>query len=96
MRNLCLLLLLMLSGQASAVDGFIADIKVTQIGTYQYNYGHFVWFSSAIPACSATMRFDESKPGGKALLATLTTALVSGRKVSVRYSDCDIIEVYLR
>ncbi|WP_454830402.1 hypothetical protein [Pseudoxanthomonas wuyuanensis] len=96
MRYFLLLALFATSGQASAADGFIADIKVTQIGTYQYSPGHFVWFSAAIPGCTTTMHFDETKPGGKALLATLTTALVGGRKVSVRYSDCDIIEVYLK
>lgn len=96
MRNLWWLLLLVFSSQVSAADGFIADIKVTQIGTYQYSPGHFVWFSVAIPGCSTTMHFDETKPGGKALLATLTTALIGGRKVGVRYSECDIVEVYLR
>jgi len=95
-RSFWLLLLLALSSQASAAEGFIGDIKVVQIGTYQYSPGHFVWFSVAIPGCTTTMRFDETKPGGKALFATLTTALVSGRKVSVRYNECDIAEVYLK
>lgn len=95
MRRWWLLLLLALSGQALAETGFIGDIKVTQIATYQHAPGHFVWFSVAIPACATTMSFDETRPGGKALFATLTTALISGRKVGVRYSDCDIVEVYL-
>jgi hypothetical protein len=94
-RSLWLLAALALSGEALAEDGFIGDIKVTQIGTYQYAPGHFVWFSAAIPGCSITMHFDETKPGGKAMLATLTVALVGERKVGVRYSDCDIVEVYL-
>jgi hypothetical protein len=95
-RNWGLLLLLALSGQASATNGFIANVKVAQIGTYQHNAAHFVWFSVAIPGCTTTMSFDESRPGGKALFATLTTALVSGRKVDVRYNGCDIVEVYLK
>lgn len=42
------------------------------------------------------MHFDEATPVGKALLATLTVAPVSGRTVGVRYSECDIVEVYLK
>lgn len=96
MRHWWLLLLLALSSHALAEVGFIGDIKVTQIGTYQHGPAHFVWFSVAIPGCSTTMGFDETRPGGKALFATLTTALVSGRKVDVRYNGCDIVEVYLK
>jgi len=96
MRSLWLLLLLALSGQNSAADGIIRDIKVVQVGTYQYSPGHFVWFSVAIPGCAATMHFDETEPDGKALFATLNIALINQRRVDVRYSDCDIIEVYLK
>lgn len=94
-RFFWMLLALALSGQALAEDGFIGDIKVARVGTYQHASTHFVWFSSTIPACPGVMRFDETKPGGKALFATLTVALINARKVGVRYSDCDIIEVYL-
>lgn len=96
MRSLWLLLLLAFSGQTSAADGIIRDIKVVQVGTYQHSSGHFVWFSVAIPGCATTMHFDETKPGGKALFATLNVALINQRKVDVTYSDCDIIEVYLK
>ncbi len=96
MRSLCLLLLLALSGQASALDGITGDIKVVQVGTYQNASLHYVWFSVAMTNCATTMRFDETKPGGKALFATLNIALINQRKVDVRYSDCDIIEVYLK
>lgn len=95
LRLVLLSILWMFSGSATAQQ-FVSDVKVVQIGAYQYSPGHFVWFSVALPGCTGTAQFDESKPGGKALLAMLTTALINGRKVDVRYDTCDITEVYLK
>lgn len=88
--------LMVFSAVAGAEQQSLSNIRVVQIGAYQYSPGHFVWFSAALPGCASTPRFDETKPGGKALLALLTTALVNGRKVDVRYDACDIIEIYLK
>jgi hypothetical protein len=42
------------------------------------------------------MSFNHDAPGGKALFAVLTTALINKRKVDVQYNGCDIVEVYLK
>jgi hypothetical protein len=94
--RLVLLLLLLTLSKSAFAQQFVSDLKVVQIGAYQYSPGHYVWFSVALPGCTTTAHFDETKPGGKALLALLTTALVNGRKVDVRYDVCDITEIYLK
>jgi hypothetical protein len=42
------------------------------------------------------MNFDDSKAGGKALMATLISALVSKRKVDLQVEGCQIVEVHLK
>jgi hypothetical protein len=95
-RALLIAILLLSAANVGAEQQFISNIKVVQIGAYQHSPGHFVWFSIALPGCASTPSFDESRPGGKALLTLLTTALVGGRKVDVRYQACDITEIYLK
>lgn len=95
-RALLFTVLLLATATVRAEQQFISNIKVVQIGAYQHSPGHFVWFSEALPGCTSTPSFDESRPGGKALLALLTTALVTSRKVDVRYAGCDITEIYLK
>jgi hypothetical protein len=51
---------------------------------------------SADPECATPLSFNETQPGGKALFASLTVALINKRKVGLRYDGCDIIEVYLK
>lgn len=95
-RVLWLMLLCALSGNAFAVSKFVDSVDVIQIGTYQHGAGHFVWFSVSIPECATPLSFNETQPGGKALFASLTVALVNKRKVGLRYDGCDILEVYLK
>lgn len=87
------------SGSAFAEQA-IDNVNVTQIGTYTADTVHYVWFSGISPECSAASpgvySFNEALPGGKAVLASLTTALVNNRKVMVRSSGCAITEIYLR
>ena len=75
-------------------------MNVTQIGAYPHATGHYVWFTARSTECANTANgvysFDEAQPGGKGVLAMLTTALVNNRKVLVRSSGCTITEVYLR
>jgi hypothetical protein len=94
-RVLWLMLLCALSGHAFAEVKFKDSLEVMRIGTYHHGAAHFVWFSASIPECATPLSFNETQPGGKALFATLTVALVNKRKVGVRYEGCDIIEVYL-
>ncbi|NIJ91084.1 hypothetical protein FHR49_003923 [Xanthomonas campestris] len=77
---------------------WVRDVEVTQLGTYQAINTHFVWFGSLSQECktSPTMYFDESKPGGKSLMAVLMSALVNKRKVDYQAAGCDIVEVYLK
>lgn len=42
------------------------------------------------------MYFDESKPGGKSLMAVLLSALVNKRKVDYQAAGCDILEFYIK
>lgn len=92
--------LLAISGSASAE--FIETTEISQIGAYQAATTHYVWLSTGISAeCAAqgtnsVLAFDEAQPGGKGLLAILTSALLNKRKVSVRTSGCNIVEVYLK
>ena len=78
------------------------DVEVVQVGTYQADTGHFVWFTATIQECKTAspgnpvMHFNETQPGGKALLAILMTALVNKRKVDVQGNGCEIFEVYLK
>ncbi|MBB3815126.1 hypothetical protein FHY13_003507 [Xanthomonas arboricola] len=94
---LCGLLLFSLFKMASAND-WVRDVEVTQLGAYQAASAHFVWFGTLSQECksSPTMYFDDSKPGGKALMATLLAALLNKRKVDYQAVGCDIIEVYLK
>lgn len=100
-RILTLVLIGLFSGQASANES-MSNVDVVQIGTYQGNANHFVWFSATPEECKAAsptnpvMGFSETQPGGKAMLAVLMTALVNKRKVDVQASGCSIFEIYLR
>lgn len=82
---------------------WINDVEVVRVGTYQHSPGHFVWLSSGVVGeCQAaipsnpTLSFSGDKPGGKALFATLTAAVIAKRKVDVQVAGCDIVEVYLK
>jgi hypothetical protein len=93
----------LLSSGACFANQWINDTQVIQVGTYQNSPGHYVWFASGSPSeCvsavprNPTLNFNEANPGGKSLLATLTTALVANRKVTVQVSQCNIVEVYLK
>jgi hypothetical protein len=46
-RILALFLIGLLSGQASANES-MSNVEVVQIGTYQANASHFVWFSATL------------------------------------------------
>lgn len=76
---------------------WVRDVEVTQLGTYQALNTHFVWFGSLSQECKAspTMYFDESKPGGKSLMAVLMSALVNQRKVDYQAAGCEIVESIL-
>jgi hypothetical protein len=96
-----LALLGLLSGQAVANES-MRDVEVVQIGSYQANSDHFVWFTATTQECKTAspgnpvMNFSETQPGGKSLLAILMTALVNKRKVDVQASGCSIFEIYLK
>ncbi|MDL5364120.1 hypothetical protein QSH18_00700 [Xanthomonas sp. NCPPB 2654] len=96
-----LALLWLLSSQAGANE-LMRNVEVTRIGSYQVNTDHFVWFTATTGECKAAnpgnpvMHFNETQPGGKALLAILMTALVNKRKTDVQGNGCEIFEVYLR
>jgi hypothetical protein len=96
-----LILLGMLSGQLQANE-WVRNIEVVQIGTYQATTDHFVWFTTTPAECQEAdparpiMRFSETQPGGKALLATLMTALVNKRRVDLQASGCSVVEIYLK
>lgn len=85
----------------AAAEEYVPNLSVTQIGTYQASGTHFVWFSQVPSECVAStavpvMSFNDSQPGGKALLATLMVALTANRKVDVRVDKCNIVEIYLK
>jgi hypothetical protein len=93
----------LLSSGICFANQWIYDTQVIQVGTYQTSPVHYVWLASGSPSeCVAaipgnpTLNFNEANPGGKSLVATLTTALVANRKVSVQVSQCNIVEVYLK
>ncbi|MCF5927703.1 hypothetical protein L2249_04905 [Xanthomonas perforans] len=90
-------LIIFASPRASANES-VRDVEVVQLGTYQASTIHFVWFGSLSQECksSPTMYFDDAKPGGKALMAVLTAALINKRKVDYQAAGCDIVEVYLK
>lgn len=77
--------------QAQASDTFV-DFKVVDIGFFVESTHAWVQFSSAIPgiaACATTVpnwtksfAFSISNDKGKALLSTLTAALLAGKKVN--------------
>ncbi|WP_115563406.1 hypothetical protein [Xanthomonas arboricola] len=77
---------------------WVRDVEVTQLGAYQAATHHFVWFGSLSQECknSPTMYFDDTKIGGKALLAVLMTALVNKRRIDYQAAGCEIVEVYLK
>lgn len=91
----------LLSGVAEANE-WVHDVEVIKIGTYQAVSSHFVWISTLPGECNQTvsnnpvLSFSDDLPGGKALLATLMTALVSRRKLDVQVKGCQIVEVYLK
>ena len=78
----------------------LTDVYVTQIGTYQNNADHFIWFSKRGEQCALATtpvhRFSDNLGSGAALHATLMTALVNQRKLDVRVDGCQVFEVYLR
>lgn len=92
---LCAVTLCLLSGLAWGAS-WTNDVEVVRIGTYQHSAAHFVWFSAPVPECQGTLSFNHDAPGGKAMLATLTAALISKRKVDVQANGCDIVEIYMR
>ncbi len=82
---------------------WVSNTTVYQLGTYQHSSAHFVWLSTGVVAdCqranpgNPSLIFFDDQPGGKSLMATLTTALVANRKVVVQVNGCDIVEVYLQ
>jgi hypothetical protein len=84
----------------AAANEWVRDIEVTQVGTYLDNDHHYVWFSVTPETCRTTspnvMFFNDTQPGGKAMLASLTTALTAKRKVDVNATGCQIVELYLK
>lgn len=100
-NSIGLALIFLLSGQAAANE-LMRDVEVAQIGSYQVNTDHFVWFTATTGECKAAnpgnpvMHFNETQPGGKALLAILMTALVNKRKMDVQGNGCEIFEIYLK
>ena len=92
----------MLAFSQGASAEWLSNRFVNQIGTYQYDTGHFVWFTGGVGGCqysnpgNSTLRFSESNSGGKSLMEVLRTALVYGKTVDVQINGCDIIEVYLK
>lgn len=76
MKVIIFLLFILLIPRADAAE-WLHDIEVVKVGAYQSGTGHFVWFSTTPPGCTTAvsqnpvMNFDDSKPGGKALLAVL-------------------------
>lgn len=101
MKVIIFLLFILLIPRADAAE-WLHDIEVVKVGAYQSGTGHFVWFSTTPPGCTTAvsqnpvMNFDDSKPGGKALLAVLISALVSKRKVDLQAEGCQIFEVHLK
>lgn len=87
------------SGPAVANE-WVHGLDVLQVGTYQSDVSHFVWFSALPQECRSqpnpVMGFREDRPGGKALYAALMTALVSKRKVDLQASGCEIVEIYVK
>lgn len=85
---------------STAAMEVLTDVYVTQIGTYQSNPDHFVWFTKRGEQCGLdvlpTHRFSDGQGSGAALHATLMTALVNQRKLDVRVDGCQVFEVYLR
>ncbi len=81
---------------------YLQEVKVTQLGTYTDGSVHFVWFSQVPQECvtampqNPVMTFDETRAGGKSMMATLMSALLNDRKVGLRADGCVISEVYLR
>lgn len=98
---IALVLLSLLSSRATANE-WMNNVEVLQVGTYQGQPDHFVWFTATPAECKATdpvrpvMRFAETQPGGKSMLAVLMTALVNKRKVDVQANGCSIFEIYLK
>lgn len=95
--GLSALILVAMPAQGLASE-WVRDVEVTQLGAYQEATHHFVWFGSLSQECnnSPTMYFDDTKIGGKALLAMLMTALINKRKVDYQAAGCEIAEVYLK
>jgi hypothetical protein len=85
---------------STAAMEVLTDVHVTQIGTYQDDPQHFVWFTKLGEQCASdvlpTHRFSDNQGSGAALHATLMTALVNQRKLDVRVDGCQVFEVYLR
>ena len=87
----------------SFANQWVSNATISQLGTYQHDAGHFVWLSTGVVAeClnrvpgNPTLYFRDDRPGGKSMMATLTTALVANRRVDVQVNGCDIVEVYLK
>lgn len=94
---------LYLQSGACLASQWVNDVEIVKMSTYQHSPAHFVWLSSGVVSeCESaapqnpTLVFLDNEPGGKSLMATLTTALVSKRKIDVNVNGCDIAEVYLK
>jgi hypothetical protein len=102
MKKIIALALLGLFSSRVAANESMRDVEVVQIGSYQANSDHFVWFTATTQECKTAspgnpvMSFNETQPGGKSLLAILMTALVNKRKLDVQGSGCSIFEIYLK
>lgn len=83
---------LLLLAPSDLANGSIRDVEATQIGAYQAVSAHFVRFSALSSECkiSPTIHVDEAKLGGKALVATLITALLNKRKVCCQAACCEM------
>ncbi|MFQ6310905.1 hypothetical protein [Lysobacter capsici] len=91
----------LLAASTGACAEYIDNTEVTQIGVYQADTTHYVWFATSSSECVAqggngVLSFNESQPGGKGMLAILTSALLNKRKVAVRTTGCNIFEIYLK
>ncbi|MBO9872955.1 MULTISPECIES: hypothetical protein [Xanthomonas] len=76
------------------------NVDVAQLGKYQADADHFVWFSDTTAECKAApgnhvLHFQDDQPGRNALLALLMTALMNKHKIDVQTNGCYMLEVYL-
>lgn len=103
MKYFPLFILFVLFSNNLYANQWVKNVKVTQLGTYQYAPNHYVWLSVDAPAeckqenpANPTLYFSESNPGGKSMLSVLMTAIATKSTVDVQVKGCDIVEVYIR